>query len=159
MGTFYGLGLIRQFSTQRPETLTPQDLEAVVNERLNLELFDVTVTEDKLQGTIKPNLFSEYIEDFFAKLKAIAPNTRSVDYYLQEFGTEIDQYPSEWEEFKIGEVEEKSIKLSVTWVLLCLEGKVSAEEFSLEPALLNWLFRHSNFENPLAGAILSGIVG
>lgn len=44
-------------------------------------------------------------------------------------------------------------------LFLLIEGKVGADEFSIEPLLINWLFRHSSFDNPLAGAVMSNIIG
>lgn len=35
--------------------------------------------------------------------------------------------------------------------------KVLVEEFSIEPKLINWLFRHANLDNCLAGAIISTV--
>ena len=43
--------------------------------------------------------------------------------------------------------------------MLFIEGKVLAEEFYTEPHLINWLFRHSNIQNKLAGCVISDIVG
>jgi hypothetical protein len=162
MGTYYGLGVVNNFTTQSFRQVNPQQLEAAVNERLDLGLFDVTSQEDgHLQGTLKANLFQDNIEDFFAKLDAIAKaNTiRSCNDYFQDFGTNIEEYPCEHCRLKIYDAEETTIELHMKMVLLLIEGKVSVEEFDLEPALLNWLFRHSSFDNPLAGAIISDIVG
>jgi hypothetical protein len=53
----------------------------------------------------------------------------------------------------------QGMKLSGMALFLFIEGKVGAEEFEIEPLLLNWLFRHSSLENPLAGAVVSIILG
>ena len=159
MGTYYGLGVVKTFETTRNITaLTTLELKKVVNERLNLDLFDVTATNERLSGTLKANLFQDHIEDFFGKLQAIAIN-RGVDYYLKEFGTDIDNYPHENCELRFSDGHNNVIELDLLVVFLYLEGKVAAESFKLEPSLINWLFRHSSFDNPLAGAIVSDIIG
>ena len=53
----------------------------------------------------------------------------------------------------------QSIDVRADMVLVFIEGKVMAESFSVEPVLMNWLFRHSDFGNPLAGTVVSSIVG
>lgn len=53
----------------------------------------------------------------------------------------------------------QSVDVRADMVLVFIEGKVRAESFSVEPVLMNWLFRHSDFSNPLAGAVVSGIIG
>ena len=44
-------------------------------------------------------------------------------------------------------------------IMLMIEGKVFAEEFDTDPMLINYLFRNSNINNPLCGAVISEIVG
>lgn len=158
MGTYYGLGVVKTFQTRTIAALTTQELEKAVNERLNLDLFDVTITNHQLHGTLKANLFQDRIEDFFSKLQAIVTSS-SVKFYWEEFGNDIDQYPYEDCTLKFSDAQNHQITIHMGVVFLFLEGKVSAEKFDLEPSLMNWLFRHSNFDNILAGAIISDIIG
>lgn len=51
------------------------------------------------------------------------------------------------------------ITLSAEFAILFIEGKVAVEEFSIEPNLMNWLFRHVDLSNPLSGCIMTDIVG
>lgn len=53
----------------------------------------------------------------------------------------------------------KEVIVYITMALLFTEGKVLAETFNKEAKLINWLFRHSNIENKLTGAVISDIVG
>ncbi|NES21997.1 MAG: hypothetical protein F6K41_24515 [Symploca sp. SIO3E6] len=160
MGTYYSLGVVQAFEAQTIASLTSEQLANTVNERLNLDLFDWNFTDGCLQGTLKDGLFSENIADLFQKLAAIANRSRdTVEYYLQEFGDNIEEYPQEFCRLIFFDDEGNKIKLEADLVLLFIEGKVLAEMFSIEPALINWLFRHSSFDNPLTGAIMSSIVG
>lgn len=43
--------------------------------------------------------------------------------------------------------------------MLFIEGKVMAEEFKIEPKIMNWLFRHANIPNQLTGCVMSGVTG
>jgi glutamine cyclotransferase len=159
MGTYYALNVVNNFKAKPTKSLTAHEMEKAVNERLNLELFDVTFANDCLQGNLKPDLFKDNIEDFFNKLYLITNRSTRASYYFQKFGNDIDQYPCEFERWSICDSEGNEINLQGNLVSLFLEGKVGAEEFDIEPALINWLFRHINFGNPLAGAIMSSIVG
>jgi len=160
MGTYYTVGIVKEFNVRTAKALDAQALEKNVGERFNLDLFEVSFREDFLVGTLKPSLFDEYITDFIEKLANIAPSSRAtITYYLESYGNDIDKYPSEGCEFVIHDSDKNRIKIRATLALLFIEGKVGAEQFTIEPMLLNWLFRHSDFGNPLAGAVLSDIVG
>ena len=88
----------------------------------------------------------------------IAPDSRgTILYYLEKYGSDIDRFPSENCKFVAHDADKKRIDIRASLSLLFIEGKVLVEQFSIEPALLNWLFRHSDFGNPLAGAVLSDI--
>lgn len=160
MGTYYALGIVQTF-TAKPSTssLTGRQLEQIITERLDLDLFEIENKNGELSGTLKAGLFEDRVADFFQKLKAIANVHRNIDYYLNEFGTDIEEYPQEYCRVYFRDAEGNEISLAMDVVLLFIEGKVGAEEFDIEPLLINWLFRHSHFDNPLAGAVMSSIVG
>ncbi len=159
MGTYYALGVVQDFNARTKKSLTRQQWEKILHERLNLDLFNVAVNNDSFSGTIKPEIFKKNIANLFQKLKDITGEIRAVDYYFISYGDDISQYPTECCEVNLSDSEGNQIELQTNLVLLFIEGKVSVEEFQIEPMLMNWLFRHSNFGNPLAGAIMSGIVG
>ncbi|MGB7520352.1 MAG: hypothetical protein WA896_12040, partial [Spirulinaceae cyanobacterium] len=152
------LGVVKSFETKN-STLTTQQLEQLINERFNLELFNLNFDDNNFKGTLKPNLFQNNVADFFTRLKSILPQNQGVDAYFQDFGDDINEYPQEFSRINIYDAQGNKITLQLELVLLFLEGKVSAEVFNIEPQLISWLFRHSSFDNPLAGAIISDIVG
>jgi len=51
------------------------------------------------------------------------------------------------------------ITIAAEIAVLFIEGKVLVEEFSYEPKIVNWLFRHSNISNPLTGCVMSDVLG
>jgi hypothetical protein len=159
MGTFYSLGIVTTFTAKPSSSLTAQTLEQAVSERLDLELFDVEHQNGNLQGTLKSGLLQENLGDFCQKLKAIANGDKKIDYYFNEFGTNLENYPLEYCSVYFRDYENNEIKLQMYVLFLFIEGKVGADEFSIEPLLINWLFRHSSFDNPLAGAVMSDIIG
>jgi hypothetical protein len=160
MGTYYALGVVKTFEVKDSKSLTTEQLQQAVEERLDLSLFELEFPNQSLKGTLKSGLFQENIEDFFNKLKAITTSRRSkIDFYFKEFSNDINAYPDEFCWFDFSDSQGNFIKIQADLVLLFLEGKVSAEEFELEPGIINWLFRHSRFDNPLAGAVISSIVG
>ncbi|NJK28154.1 MAG: hypothetical protein HC925_06195 [Coleofasciculaceae cyanobacterium SM2_3_26] len=159
MGTYYGLGIVNDFSTRTVQSLTAAQLEQAVDERLNLELFEIQRQNGQLVGNLKAGVFESHGGGFLSADKAIANCDRRVDEYFQEYGTNMGEYPDEFCSVYFRDSEGNEINLRMTVVFLFLEGKVGVEEFDIEPLLLNWLFRHSDFENPLAGAVMSSIVG
>lgn len=50
------------------------------------------------------------------------------------------------------------ITISATISILFIQGKVLVEEFSFEPKLMNWLFRHINISNLLTGCVMSDVL-
>ncbi|MGB3693481.1 MAG: hypothetical protein WA999_12190, partial [Spirulinaceae cyanobacterium] len=94
MGTYYGLGVVKSFETKN-STLTTQQLKQLIDERFNLELFDLNFDDNNFKGTLKPNLFENNVADFFTKLKSIVPESLGVDTYFQDFGDDINEYPQE----------------------------------------------------------------
>jgi len=160
MGTYYSVGIVKEFAARGANAVDAQTLEKVVGERFDLGLFDTDFQNGCMTGTLKPGLFNEHIADFVEKLANIAPNHReTITYYLEKYGRNIDQFPSENCQWVVHDANKKRIEIHASLLLLFIEGKVLAEQFSIEPALLNWLFRHSDFGNPLAGAVLSDIIG
>jgi len=158
MGTYYSVGIVKEFAARAANAIDAQTLERVVGERFDLGLFDTDFQNGCLTGMLKPGLFNEHIADFVEKLVNIAPDSReTILYYLEKYGADIDRFPSENCKFVVHDAGKKRIDIRASLSLLFIEGKVLVEQFSIEPALLNWLFRHSDFGNPLAGAVLSDI--
>ena len=61
MGTYYAIGIVKEFVARTANVLDSQALEKVVGERFDLcLLFDVSFQKNCLSGTLKPGLFNEY---------------------------------------------------------------------------------------------------
>jgi hypothetical protein len=160
VGTYYAIGIVKKFEAKAKRAIDLPSLEKAVGERLDLSLFDLSHADGKLEGTLKPGLFEEHIEGFVDRLTEIAPDSKStVRYCFESYGTDIDKYDSEYRRMRIPSPEGQSVDVRADMVLVFVEGKVMAESFSVEPVLMNWLFRHSDFSNPLEGAVVSGIIG
>ena len=160
MGTYYAIGIVNKFEARAKRAIDPPSLEKAVGERLDLGLFDLSHADGKLEGTLKPGLFEKHIEGFVDRLTEIAPDSKStVRYRFESYGTDIDKYDSEYCQMRIPSPDGQSVDLRADGVLVFIEGKVMAESFFVEPVLMNWLFRHSDFGNPLAGTVVSSIIG
>lgn len=157
MGTFYALGVIKSFNAKSTNVLSFDEWNKLLNEKIDTDLFDIVVEGKHIRGSIKNNIFTDNIEDFYKKLKDIT-HEEDIDYYFHEFGTEIESYQDDYGIIYIHDSEGKNITLHIVFVSLFIEGKVLAEEFNIEPKLINWLFRHVDFGNRLAGCIVSDIV-
>ncbi|MBO0348199.1 hypothetical protein J0895_03585 [Phormidium pseudopriestleyi FRX01] len=159
MGTYYSLNVVQSFETEPITSLSFQQIEKALDERFDLNLYEITFVQDSVKATLKPDLFAEHIEDFVNKLYQITNRSRRVKVSLEDSGKNIENYEPEFEKWTILDEEGNRINLQGYLVSLFIEGKVGAEEFEIEPLLINWLFRHSSFDNPLAGAIMSSIWG
>lgn len=158
MGTFYALGAVKELNANTKKALSKDEWKMLLHERFDTELFDFTVNNCEMTATLKADIFKENIRDFFGKLKVITGD-ESIAYKFEEFGDEIEEYTTGRCNFYVVDGEKNRVKLSVFYALLFIEGKVLVEQFSTEPVLINWLFRHVDFGNKLAGAIVSDIFG
>jgi hypothetical protein len=158
MGTYYTLGVIQKFTAQSEQALSEEKWKQLVSERIDRELFEIAFSNQQMQGVLRDKLFEDNIKDFYSKLKKITHYT-DIDYYFKENGTQIANYDSGRTRIDLYDGEAKKIVITVDYKLLFVEGKVLAEGFSIEPTLINWLFRHSDFGNCLAGSIISDIFG
>ncbi|MFM8253163.1 MAG: hypothetical protein ACKOBW_16345 [Planctomycetota bacterium] len=161
MGTYYAIGIVRKFTAKAKRAIVATALEAAVRERLDLRMFELNYAADgACQGTLKPGLFAQHIEGFVNKLAEIDRDCAAViRYYFENYGTDIDQYESHACRMRIPHSEGLSVDVLAEMVPVFVEGKVRAECFSVEPVLINWLFRQCDFGNPLAGIVVSGIIG
>jgi hypothetical protein len=161
MGTFYSLGIVQDFTAKSTGNTSIElgDLEVAVGDRLNLDLFSLRQGPGGLLGQLKPGTLEEHLEDFVRTLKQIANQHSRIDEYWNLYGCQWENYPREYWVMEFKNAQGQGIKLSGMALFLFIEGKVGADEFEIEPLLLNWLFRHSSLENPLAGAVVSIILG
>lgn len=161
MGTYYTLGVIKDFQAHSEQPLTEKEWKEILNERVDLELFDTKIDDTDVEALLKSEIFSENIADFYEVLRGIlAPvENKNMDYYEQEFGQDIENYQVGYTRLYLLGPQGSCVTLNITFVLLFIEGKVIVEEFDIEPPLINWLFRHCKMENKLAGCIVSSIVG
>jgi hypothetical protein len=161
MGTYYSLGIIHKFKASSQQHLTEEEWERVLNDRVDLNLFDLTYDDSELAGSIDSNVFNENIADFYSILRKILGKNRNenIDYYESEYGTEIKNYQKEYTRLQFEDEMGNSIRIDINFVLLFIEGKVFVEEFYTEPVLMNWLFKNSNIQNKLAGCIVSRVIG
>jgi hypothetical protein len=160
MGTYYTLGIIKEFVAESHASYSEADWQKFLNEKIDTTLFELTIKseEKSLTGVLKKGIFENNIQDFYSKLVKIT-NDKAVDYYFEENGTDIDNYSDDSVEMYFYANENEEIIVTFRYVLLFIEGKVLAEEFSIEPKLINWLFRHCDFGNSLSGCIISSITG
>lgn len=156
MGTFYTIGIIKEFKVTSNEVLLMDTWHEKLADRLDLELFELKVEENKLFGKLKKDIFDENIEDFYSTLRKILGKKRNanIDYYEKSYGKDLDEYPTEKNYVYLDE-----LKLETTFAFLFIEGKVLVEEFNSDPLLINYLFRNSTIENPLKGCVISEIIG
>jgi hypothetical protein len=159
MGTYYSLNVVQSFETEPTTSLSLPEIETILNERFDLNLYNITFVKNSVKATLKPALFTENIEDFVNKLYRITNCSSRLKDWLEDPIRNIENYEPEFEKWTISDEEGNRINLRGYLVSLFLEGRVGAEEFEIEPLLINWLFRHSHFDNPLAGAIMSSILG
>ena len=159
MGTYYSLNVVQSFETEATPSLSFEQIEKILNERFDLDLYEITFVNNSVKATLKPELFADHIEDFVNKLYRITNFSSRVETWLEEPIKNIENYEPEFEKWTISDEQGNTINLRGYLVSLFIEGKVGAEQFEVEPLLINWLFRHSSFGNPLAGAIMSSILG
>ena len=161
MGTFYTMGVIKNFTAIASNELALTEWENVLNDRIDLDCFDVKYSREKLEGELQESIFHDNIDGFYHVLRKILGKNRneSIDDYAETFGKNIKNYQIEYAEIKFSTENNIDIIVQVNFAMLFLEGKVMAEEFYTEPVLLNWLFRNSNINNKLAGCIVSRVVG
>ncbi|WP_050632259.1 hypothetical protein [Bacillus andreraoultii] len=157
MGTYYAIGVVKKFTTKSNQVLSEADWKDHLNERLDTEQYSIKFEDTSVEGVLKNLVFENNIEDFYNKLVNITINDR-ISYYFERSGTDIDKYQF-WITGMTLKEYNPNILLSVEFAILFIEGKVFVEEFSVEPKLINWLFRHTDLSNPLSGCIMSDIVG
>lgn len=158
MGTYYGLGVIKNLSaTSKENKFLETEWRRLLSERIDMELFDIIFYENIIKANLKNIFFENNIEDFYVKLKKITTK-ESVSSYFKEYGTRLEDYPSQEMSIYLRD-NGKIVTIEIEAALLFIEGKVLAEEFNIEPLLINWLFKNSNFGNPLAGCVVSNIIG
>ena len=158
MGTYYGLGIAGTIEAQARKPMSEEQWRALLVDRFDLELFDVTSNDSAFKAALKKEIFSENISSFFKALQQMT-GCKNVDLYFNEYGTKMENYPKDEMLYFLPDLEGNRIRVFIRSVLLFTEGKVIAEEFAIEPKLINWLFRHVKLDNKLTGAVVSGIVG
>ncbi|MCM3671637.1 hypothetical protein M3181_22020 [Mesobacillus maritimus] len=185
MGTFYTLGIINRFGAQATKggskyfgrehlPLGESVWKEVLNERIDTSIFDLEMQEEgTITGLLKNSVFQENINDFYEILREILGEHRNgnIDHYEKDYflhhrdihGEDVEDdadYPFEWaDDIRILNKDGLEIRIECQFIMLMLEGKVLVEEFSTDPVLINYLFRNSNIKNPLAGAVISQVVG
>ena len=157
MGTYYGLGVATYFHAYSNTVFSIDKWKKILNERLDLDLYDVTINDSRVNGVLKEGIFQENIEDLYRILKEIAPY-KQIDYYFKAYGTNIDDYDIGNTGMYLYDDDKNKIDFRAGLALLFIEGKVWAEEFSIEPKILNWALRHSTINNKLVGCIFGDIV-
>jgi hypothetical protein len=157
MGAYYTLGITEKFTAKTDAVLSKDNWLRILNERFDISLYDITIDDKSVSAELKENVIKDNIDDFYIKLKNITGHRR-IDYYYEEHGKNVNDYPSDRSRFSFFDNEKNQIRMQIDFIFLFTEGKVSSEEFDAEPMLMNWLFRHSDFGNPLAGTIISTIV-
>ena len=160
MGTYYTLGVVKKFVADTEASYSEAKWKQFLDERLDTSLYNLSIEDDgkSISGSLREGVFESNIEDFYNKLIKIT-NDRFLKEYFEEGGGNIDDYQDD--EIKISFSIDRNIEITLhlEYVLLFIEGKVSVEEFSIEPKLMNWLFRHCDFGNCLSGCIVSSITG
>jgi hypothetical protein len=159
MGSYYTLGIITSFTAKSKNLTSLEEWKQKLNSRIDTDLFEMTIFESSISANLKPDIFQEYIIDFYRILKEITSPiySRNIENYEQEFGNNLEEYQFDRTTLYVGEDSDKGIEIDVEYALLFIEGKVIVEEFYTEPQMVNWLFRNSNIPNKLAGCVISSI--
>lgn len=157
MGAFYILGIIDKFEAISTSPLNQIDWEQYINERLDLEQYTISLTDHVVKGKLREEVFKDNIEDFYKKLVEIT-REEEIAYYFHNNKTDIDSYHCRYTRMTL-DYPDTQITISAEIAVLFIEGKVFVEEFSYEPKLMNWLFRHIDISNPLTGCVISDVLG
>jgi hypothetical protein len=158
MGTYYTLGVIKEFTATSNDSYSETDWQNFLNEKIDTTLFNLIIEGEgkSISGNLKEGIFENNIQDFYSKLIKITDDA-SIGEYLSYNGVDINNYEVDRIKEYYYMDNHKEIVMIYYYVMLFTEGKVLAEEFSIEPKLINWLFRHSDFGNRLSGCITSSI--
>lgn len=157
MGAFYILGIIDKFEAISTSPLNQIDWEQYINERLDLEQYTISLTDHVVKGKLREEVFKDNIEDFYKKLVEIT-REEEIAYYFHNNKTDIDSYHCRYTRMTF-DYPDTQITISAEIAVLFIEGKVFVEEFSYEPKIMNWLFRHIDISNPLTGCVISDVLG
>ncbi|WP_175639143.1 hypothetical protein [Metabacillus schmidteae] len=183
MGTFYTLGIIRQFETtadkgpvnrwgREHRSLTREEWIKALRERIDPYIYHLELQEDgSMHGFLKNEIFQQNINGFYDVLREILGERRNtnIDHYAEftcnnKKGIHDDSDDSNGYSIEgahpihIINKDGLGIKIKYDFIMLMLEGKVLVEEFNTDPVLINYLFRNSNINNPLKGAVTSQVV-
>jgi hypothetical protein len=156
LGAFYILGIVKKFEAKSTQPLDQVNWNHYLNERLDTEQYTTTLADYTAKGELKEGVFEENIKIFYDKLIEMTGDEK-IAIYFDHSGTDIDKYQVRDTMMKF-EYHDVHITLSATIAILFIEGKVFVEEFSFEPKLMNWLFRHTDISNPLAGCVMSDVL-
>lgn len=157
MGSFYVFGIVKKFEANSTNPLDQANWKEYLNKRLDLEQYVTDWSDYTANGELKEEVFKNNIENFYKNLVEIACN-ESIASYFEDFGTELENYQIRNTKMTFG-YHETNITISAEIAILFIEGKVLVEEFSFEPKLINWLFRHIDISNPLRGCVMSDVLG
>ena len=156
MGSFYILGIVNKFEAKSTSPLNQAHWEQYLNERLDLKQYTTTLTDNTVNGELKEEVFKENIEDFYKRLIEITGDDK-IAIYFEDSKTDIENYQSRTTGMTF-KYHDTQITISAEIVILFIEGKVFVEEFSYEPKIINWLFRHIDISNPLAGCVMNDVL-
>ncbi|TMN21841.1 hypothetical protein [Lentibacillus cibarius] len=157
MGTYYALGIVKHFTAKSDQAISPAIWNVYLDERIDIQLYTLRMNGAEIHGELKMEVFEDNIEDFYNKLVEITDNEK-ISIYFEDSGKNMEQYQSWVTEMTVKQYD-PNITLTAELAILFIEGKVLVEEFSIEPKLINWLFRHVNLANPLVGCVMCDIVG
>ena len=156
MGAFYIFGIVNKFEAISTSPLDQTHWEQYLKERLDLEQYTTTLTEYTAKGKLINGVFKDNIEGFYKKLVEITRDDE-IAIYFEDSKTNIDNYQSRNTTMTFKH-HDKQITISAEIAILFIQGKVFVEEFSFEPKIMNWLFRHSSISNPLSGCVMSDVL-
>src|SRR5690625_7352995 len=156
MGSFYILGIVNKFEAKSTSPLNQAHWEQYLNERLDLKQYTTTLADYTLKGELKKEVFKENSEDVYKKLIEISGEDK-IAIYFEDSKTDIDNYQNRTTGLTF-KYHDTQITITAEMAILFIEGKVFVEEFSYEPKIINWLFRHIDISNPLAGCVMSDVL-
>ncbi len=156
MGSFYVLGIVNYFEAKSTNLLDQAKWKHYLNEKLDLEQYNTNFTDLSAMGVLKEGVFKKNIEGFYNKLVEIT-NDDTISIYFNDFGTDIKDYQNR-NTMMTFKYHDTQITISANMVILFIQGKVLVEEFSFEPKIINWLFRHIDSSNPLTGCVMTDVL-
>jgi hypothetical protein len=85
-GALIRLGIVTNFETRSQNDLNIDTWRKILDNRLDVGIFHMTIDKSTVTGSLKEDIFKENIEDFINVFSAIT-GSDSIDYSFRKHGT------------------------------------------------------------------------